>query len=282
MEIPTLDLFQSAGLTVRRASERTYRASIDCSGLSQAAFYKPREIPMIVENGTFDLGITGADWLEESGVKVEVVHGFPYSKATGCGWRVVLAVPEDHVATTPLDLSHGVRVAAEYPNIAWRYFQELGVEAEVIRSYGATEAKIPEVADVIVDVAETGSSLRHNNLRILDTIRHCDVKVIANPAAWVDNAKRRVIEEVMTLLQAAHAGPAHRLLTILIPADRWDDVAPLLPTRWWTLNGGASSADMLVMQAVFGVPGIATAITALTAAGAVGIVETAITKLVSS
>ncbi|MDG9701965.1 ATP phosphoribosyltransferase [Streptomyces sp. DH37] len=278
LEKPTLELFAAADLPVHRHASRAYRGGVDHPAVDRVVFYKPREIPGIVANGTFDLGVTGADWIEEAGAKVEVVHAFDYSKTTDSGWRVVLAVPEEHPARSAADLEDGVRVATEYPGIAREYFRRLAVRAEVVRSYGTTEAKIPELADAVVEVVETGASLRQNKLRVLDTVRRYGVNLIANPGAWADRSARASIEALASLLRASRAGSLHQLLTIVVPADRWSRAEPLMPARWWRLDGG-SDPRMVVVQGVFEKRAVAMAFSALTAAGAVEIVETPIRKL---
>jgi ATP phosphoribosyltransferase len=280
LEKQTLSLFQSAGLEVRRPAPRAYRATIDYPGLDHVVFYRAMEIPRLVADGTFDLGFTGADWIEESGVKVETVHTFDYSKNTGAGWRVVLAVAEDNPARTASELPAGVRIATEYPNLARDYFHQIGVPAEVVQSHGATEAKIPELADAVLEVVETGSSLKQNGLRVLTTVRRCGVRLIANEAVWADAEARAVIESMVLLMRAALAGPEHRLLTVLTPAERWPSVRPLLPGRWWETSGGPD-AELVAVQAVVAETGLAALIAELASAGAVEIVESPVAKLVS-
>ncbi|HEY8985792.1 MAG TPA: ATP phosphoribosyltransferase [Streptomyces sp.] len=277
LEEPTLELFAAADLPVDRRAPRAYRAVIDHPAVDRVVFYKPREIPLIVANGTCDAGITGADWVVETGAKVEVVHTLDYSRSSRSGWRVVLAVPEGHPARTVADLADGVRVATEYPAIAREYFRRSGVRAEVLHSHGTTEAKIPDLADAVVEVVETGSSLRENGLRVLDTVRRCGVNLVASPAAWADKAGRESIRTLSTLLRAAYAGHQYRLLTIVLPADRWADAEPLLPPRWWRLDGGPGT---VVLQGAYARGEVAEAVALLVAAGAVEIVETPIRKFV--
>ncbi|GAB2847119.1 ATP phosphoribosyltransferase [Lentzea nigeriaca] len=278
LQEPTLRLFEAAGLTVRRSSPRALRARIDFPGIDGVVFGKPREIPGFVADGTFDLGLTGTDWIEESGTKVEVVHEFPYSKTTGTGWRVVLAVPLDHPARTAAELPAGIRVASEYPAIARRYFEEeLGQDARIVHSYGSTEAKVPDLADAVLEVVETGASLRHNDLRELVTVRHCGVQLVAGTQAWADPAVRAVAEKVAMLLESARAATENALLTVVTPADRWDEVRPELPRCWWLLGGGEGT---VVAQATCELQGVAEAVARLTGAGAVRVVETPMRKLV--
>ncbi|WP_436500947.1 ATP phosphoribosyltransferase [Actinokineospora sp. HUAS TT18] len=282
LERSTLDLFATAGLAVRRGSDRAYRAAIDYDGVDTVAFFKPREIPFVVESGVFAVGVTGADWLEETGAKVEVVDSFDYAKVTSDRWRLVLAVPDDHPAKCLADLGADVRVATEYPNIGQRFFQEAGQGADVVHSHGATEAKIPELADAIIDVMETGSSLWHNNLRLLATVRTCGAKLIASPDAWRDPARRAVVQDLARLLSAAYLAPAHVMLTIRVPADRLHLVRPALSDNSWRLGSDLFDDDLVVVQGVYAKRGLAKTINAMLDAGAVDITETAIGKLASA
>ncbi|GHH05523.1 ATP phosphoribosyltransferase [Streptomyces rubradiris] len=280
LEAPTLELLAAADLPVSRHAPRAYRATVGHPAVDRVVFYKPREIPGVVAGGTCDIGLTGADWVAETGAKVEVVDTLDYSKSTRSGWRVVLAVPEDHPARTVADLADGVRVATEYPALAREYFRRSGVRAAVLHSHGTTEAKIPDLADAVVEVVETGSSLRQNNLRVLDTVRRCGVNLVANPSAWADRTTRATIRTLATLLRAAYAGPLHRLLTIVLPVDRWAHAEPLLPPRWWRLDTGAASG-LVVLQGVCAAPEVAGVVSSLVErAGAIEIVETPIRKLI--
>ncbi|MGC5010878.1 ATP phosphoribosyltransferase [Streptosporangium sp. DT93] len=282
LERRALRLFEAAGLDVRRSSERSYRGTIDYADTIRVAFYKPREIPSVVGNGLFDLGLTGADWVEESGALVEVVTSFDYSRHSERPWRLVLAVPADHPATAVGDLDDGVRVATEYPNIGRRFFQAAGRRAEVVVSYGATEAKIPELADVMVDVVETGASLRQNNLRIIETVRTCGAQLIANPAAHADEGRRGVIRNIARLLQAAWAGPAHVLLTVRAPAEHLPEVTRAMPGRSWRTGPGLTDESMVVLQGVLRRGDVPGTIDVLMSAGAVDVTESDIGILASN
>ncbi|MBB2911678.1 ATP phosphoribosyltransferase [Streptosporangium becharense] len=282
LERRALQLFAAAGLDVRRSSERSYRGTIDYAGMTRVAFYKPREIPLVVESGSFDLGLTGADWVEETGAKVEVVESFDYSRNTEKPWRLVLAVPADHLATGVGDLDDGVRVATEYPNIGRRFFQTAGRRAEVIVSYGATEAKIPELADALVDVVETGHSLRQNNLRIIETIRTCGAQLVANPAAYADKGKRGVIRNVARLLQAAWVGPAHVLLTVRTSAEHLTEVARAMPGQSWRAGTGLTDENIVVLQGVLPRRDLPQTVDVLLSAGALDVTESGIGILASN
>ncbi|MGA8117020.1 MAG: ATP phosphoribosyltransferase [Actinocatenispora sp.] len=282
LEQRTLDLFAAAGLGLRRASSRTYRASIEYRGAIQVAFYKPREIPMVVQRGYFDFGLTGADWIEETGAKVEKVTAFSYSKIHDTPWRLVLAVPEEHKARRAYDLGDGLRVATEYPNIGRACFQALGLRAEMIPSYGATEAKIPELADAVIDVVETGTALRHNGLRVVETLRTCTPQLIANPEAFRDTDKRATIQGVARLLDAVHAGASRVLLTVRVGARHLDEVLRLMPEQSWHAGTGVPDASLVVLQGVTARDGIAETVDRLMAAGAVDVMESDVTRLVSA
>jgi ATP phosphoribosyltransferase len=282
LEKPTLQLFHDAGLPVSREAARSCRAGIDFPGIDRVVFYKPREIPFVVADGTFQLGLTGSDWIEETGAKVECVSAFGYSKKTAAGWRIALAVPSEHPGRTAADLPEGTRIASEYPMLTRSWLAHLGIaeRTEVLHSHGATEGKIPEVADAVVEVVETGTSLRHNGLRVLATVRHCRPTVIASPAAWADPKARADIERVTTLLRAAESGAQHLMLTIVVPTTGLAEITPLLPARWWQLPDAAAATT--VVQGAFDRSTIAEVLTRLVEAGAVQIVETPIGKLVSA
>ena len=167
LEKATLDLFDAADLAVRRGSDRDYHASIDHPGIDRVRFLRPQEIPEYVEEGLFDLGITGRDWIAETDSDVVSLGELQYSKTTSSPVRVVLAIPRDAPWQSAADLPEGIRISTEFPNLTRRYLDRHGVKAVVVPSYGATEAKVPDIVDAIVDLTETGSSLRKNGLRIL-------------------------------------------------------------------------------------------------------------------
>jgi ATP phosphoribosyltransferase len=209
LERATLDLFDAADLTVRRSSDRDYHASVDDPRIERVRFLRPQEIPSYIGQGLFDFGITGRDWIEETGADVTSLGRLEYSKATSNPVRVVLAVPADSTWQSAADLPEGVRISTEFPELTRRYLEAAGVKARVIASYGATEAKVPDIVDAIVDLTETGSSLRKNGLRILDTLLTSYTELIANPAAHAEQEKREAMEDVLLLLRG-HPGPRER------------------------------------------------------------------------
>ncbi|MGH3272740.1 MAG: ATP phosphoribosyltransferase, partial [Streptosporangiaceae bacterium] len=162
LERATLDLFDAADLTVLRSSDRDYHAAIDDPRVDRVKFLRPQEIPSYVAEGLFDFGITGRDWITETGANVTSLGELQYSKATSSPVRVVLAVPASAPWRSVADLPDGLRISTEFPELTRRFLDSAGVKAAVIPSYGATEAKVPDIVDAIVDLTETGSSLRRN------------------------------------------------------------------------------------------------------------------------
>lgn len=197
---PTLDLFEKAGYNIHGA-DRSYRPSIDDSEL-QIRLIRAQEIGRYVDHGFLDCGITGMDWIAENGADVHVVCDLQYSRATSNPTRWVLVVPNDSPIQSVKDLE-GKRIAAEAVGIVERYLEKHGVKAEVEFSWGATEVKVPELVDAIVDITETGSSLRANNLRIVDVLMESYPQFIAKKESWEDPWKRSKIERLAILLKGA-------------------------------------------------------------------------------
>ena len=164
---------------------------------------RPQEIPQYVAEGRFDLGITGRDWIEERNADVVTLTELHYAKETAQPIRIVLAVAGDSPAMSVTDLPSGVVVQTEYPELTRRYFAKHGLDAEVQLSYGATEAKVPDIADAIVELTETGRALRAAGLRIIDTVLVSYTELIANPTSYQDPAKRKAMEQLQSLLSGA-------------------------------------------------------------------------------
>ena len=167
LEKATFDLFADADLAVSRSSAVAYSASIDDPRVDSVRILRPQEIAGYVQEGLFDLGITGRDWIEETSSDVVSLGELRYSKATTNPIRVVLAVPGDSPYDKAEDLPAGVRVSSEYPVLTGRYFAEKGIDADIRLSYGATEAKVHDIVDVVVEITESGSALRAAVLRII-------------------------------------------------------------------------------------------------------------------
>jgi ATP phosphoribosyltransferase len=280
LERATLDLFDAADLTVRRSSDRDYHASIDDPRIDRVRFLRPQEIPSYVEEGLFDFGITGRDWITETGADVASLGELQYSKATSEPVRVVLAVPASASWQSAGDLPEGVRISTEFPALTRRYLEARGVKAVVIPSYGATEAKVPDIVDAIVDLTETGASLARNGLRILDTLLTSYTELIANPAAYADPAKREAMEDVALLLRGAISARGSVLLKLNVSASDLDAVSAILPAMSSPTVTSLARGDMHAVEAVVPKRGVNRLIPALKAAGGRDILEIPISKIV--
>ena len=223
----TVDLFKRAGYHIRIPS-RSYFPEIDDPQIS-CVMFRAQEMSRYVEQGVVDLGITGHDWVVENGSDVHEVAEMQYSKATARPARWVLVVPAESSVQKPEDLAGGI-VATELIETTRRYFQEKNIEVDVEFSWGATEVKA-RLVDAIVDITETGSSLRANNLRIVDEILSSTTRLIANHAAWNDPAKRDKIESLELLLRGA-IDARHRVgLKMNVPQDKLEAILAMLPAE---------------------------------------------------
>src|SRR5271156_5736783 len=214
LERATLDLFDAADLTVRRSSDRDYHASIDDPRIDKIRFLRPQEIPSYIERGLFDLGITGRDWIAGTEAEDVSLGELQYSKATSQPVRAVVAGADSPPGQSAADLPEGVRISTEFPSLTRRYLDAHGVKAIVIPSYGATEAKVPDIVDAIVDLTETGSSLRKNGLRILDTLLTSYTELIAAGPAFAGEQKRGALEDNALLLRGAIQARGNVLLKL--------------------------------------------------------------------
>jgi ATP phosphoribosyltransferase len=280
LERATLDLFDAADLTVRRSSDRDYHASIDDPRVDRVRFLRPQEIPSYLERGLFDLGITGRDWITETGADIVSLGELKYSKATGDPVRVVLAVPESAPWESVSDLPDGVRISTELPALTSRYLEEHRVRAMVVPSYGATEAKVPDIVDAIVDLTETGSSLRRNGLRILDTLLTSYTELVANTVAHADARKRAAMEDIALLLRGAIEARGNVLLKLNVAAAQLAAVTDMLPALSSPTITALARGDMNAVETVVPKRGVNTLIPALKAAGARDILEIPISKIV--
>ena len=238
---PTIALFAKAGYAIS-GSSRSYRPSVDDPEL-RIRLLRAQEISRYIEHGYLDCGITGYDWVQENESHLEEVVKLPYSKATSNPTRWVLVVPEDSPVKSVRDLE-GKRVATEAVGITRRFFERAGVKVKVEFSWGATEVKVPDLVDAIVDITETGSSLRANKLRIVDTLMESYPALYANTSAWADEWKQSKIKNLALLLKAALAArdlvglkmnlPEKSLKKLLeaLPALRNPTVSPLAQPEW--------------------------------------------------
>ena len=280
LEKATLDLFAAADLAVVRSSEVDYRATIDDPRVDEVRILRPQEIPGYVAEGNFDLGITGRDWIEETGAEVVSLGELAYSKATANPIRVVLAVADASPVKTIADLPSGARVSTEYPELTRRVLEKHGVHAEIRMSYGATEAKIPDIADAVVEITETGRALAAARLRIVETLLVSRTELIANPASASDPDKRLAMGHLMTLLQGALEARGKVLLKLNVSAGKLEAVVSVLPalkapTVSELAGGGGYAVETVVPKAEVNV-----LIPALKDRGATDIIELPISKIV--
>jgi ATP phosphoribosyltransferase len=281
LEKATLELFEAADLKVRRDSSVEYKATIDDPRIESVRILRPQEIPRYVAEGLFDLGVAGRDWVEETGSDVISLGELKYSKATSDPVRIIVAVPADSPVERVQDLPQGVRVSSEYPELTRTFFMSRGIEADIRLSYGATEAKVPDIVDCIVDITETGRALRAAGLKIIDTILLSYTELLANPAAHADPTKRHAMGQLLTLLEGVLVARGKVLVKLNVMGENLDKVIDLLPAlKTPTVNelyGGAGYA----VETVVAKNGINTLIPELKDAGASDIIELPISKIVS-
>ncbi len=280
LERATLELFDDADLGVNRSSDVDYRASIDDPRIESVRILRPQEIPRYVAAGTFDVGITGRDWIEETGAEVVSLSELHYSKATARPINVVLAVAADSPAGSVEELPAGVRVHTEYPELTRRFLEKHGVDAEISLSYGATEAKVPEIADAVVEITETGRALRAAGLKVLDTILVSYTELIANPGAHADPALRKAMEQVQTLLSGALEARGRVLVKLNVEQARLDEVIRLLPALKAPTVSQLFDDDAFAVETVVAKSEINTLIPELKEHGATGIIELPIAKII--
>ena len=279
LETATLALFDAADLTVVRSSSVEYKASIDDPRVESVRILRPQEIASYVQEGLFDLGITGRDWVEETSRDVVSLGELRYSKATSQPVRVVVAVADSSPAQSAKDLKDGVRVTTEYPEMTRRYFAERGIKADIRLSYGASEAKIPDIADCVVDITETGRALRASGLRIIDTVLTSYTELIANKDSYADPVKRHAMEQLMTLLTGTLEARDKVLLKLNVAETSLDAVLALLPAAKSPTVSRLASGDVAV-ESVVPKRGINTLIPDLIDAGASDLLEIPISKII--
>jgi ATP phosphoribosyltransferase len=280
LERATFDLLEAADLRVRRASEREYRAVIEDPRISSVAILRPQEIPVYVEEGFFDIGITGEDWIAETGADVSRVTALNYSKQTELPVKVVLAVPRDSGITSPDQIKPDSRISTEFPNLTRRYFDELGIPVKVFLSYGATEAKVPEIVDAIVDLTETGSTLRRHGMEIVDILLESRTQLIANHKSIEDPAKRAAIDELTLLLKGVIEARGRVLVKLNVNKQHLDEVVQLLPAMRAPTVSELAENNFYAVETVVEKRAINTLIPKLKALGAEDIVEMPVTKIV--
>ena len=277
LEKPTFDLFAKAGYDIHGAS-RSYRPQIDDSEI-RARLLRAQEIGRYVHQGFLDCGITGKDWVAENEAEVEVLCDLPYSRATANPTRWVLVVPEDSPIQDVKDLQ-GKLIATEALNLTRNFLKEHGVEANLEFSWGATEVKVPDLVDAIVDITETGSSLRANKLRIVATLMESFPQFVANRQAAADPWKRAKMERIVLLLQAALEARDKVGLKMNVPEKQLQSVLDTLPSLRLPTVNHLSQDGWLAIETVLEEKVVREIIPDLKAVGAEGIIEYPLNKVV--
>lgn len=280
LEKPTLELFEAADLSVRRTSDRDYNGSIDDPRVASVAFLRPQEIPKYVEEGIFDLGISGQDWVAETEADVVEVGEFHYSRSTPRPVSIVLAMAIESGIEEPSQLPPDLRVSTEYPNLTKRYFEKLGLPAKVVLSYGATEAKVPGIVDAIVELTETGSTLRRAGLRIVDTLLQSWTVLVANRKTLEDEAKSVAVSELKLLLDGAIRARGRVLVKLNVSGAQLEAVLGCVPSMKAPTVSKLAHGDFFAVETVVEKNRINTLIPELKALGAEDIIELPLSKIV--
>lgn len=273
----TFNMMRKAGFNLQVGS-RSYMPSVDDPDL-KCRLIRAQEISRYVELGVLDAGITGYDWIYENGSDVVEVAELLYAKQGLRPVRWVVAVPNDSAIRTVQDLN-GRRIATEAVGLTKRYLQKHGVQAEVEFSWGATEVKAPELVDAIVELTETGSSLRANNLRILDVVLESTTRLIANKQAWQDETKRAKIEQVAMLLAGALAAESRVLLKMNVASANLASVVAKLPALHAPTVGALNTAGWHAVESVVEERIVREIVPLLHKAGAEGIIELPLNKVI--
>jgi ATP phosphoribosyltransferase len=273
----TVRLFGKAGYKIIVRS-RSYRPIIDDPDI-ECLMFRAQEMARYVERGVMDVGLTGADWILENDADVVEVADLVYSKQTSQAYRWVVAVPEDSDIQTPKDLQ-GKRIATELVQATRRYLKRHGVEAEVEYSWGATEIKAPLLVDAIVEGTETGSSLRANRLRIVDTVAESTTKLIASHQAWADPWKRQKIETLAMLLRGALEAEAKVGLKMNLPRANIGNLLGMLPSLHTPTISDLTDPDWVALEIITDEHEVRELLPHLVEAGASGIVEYPLNKVI--
>lgn len=280
LEKATLELFEAADLRVERSSTVDYKATIADPRIAEVRILRPQEIPMYVAEGMFDLGITGRDWIEETASDIVSLGELRYSKATSRPIRMVVAVPQDSPYEKVEDLPQGLRVSTEYLGLTGRFFEKLGIDADIRLSYGATEAKVPDIVDCIVEITETGRALRAAGLKIIGEVLTSYTELIANPEAAADPEKRHAMDQIRTLLDGVMEARGKVLVKLNVSEGDLDAVIELLPSMKSPTVSKLFGEGGYAVETVVAKSTINTLIPALKDAGATDIIELPLAKIV--
>jgi len=280
LEKATMELFSDADLAVRRSSEVDYRASIDDPRISEVRILRPQEIPAYVADGMFDIGITGRDWVEETGAEVVSIGELSYSKVSPDPVRVVLCVAQDSPFEQMTDLPQRCRISTEYPELTRRAFEKAGIDADIRLSYGATEAKIPEIADAVVEITETGRAIRAARLRVIETLLVSRTELVANPESASVPERRHAMNQICTLLVGTLEARTKVLLKMNVSGENLEAVISMLPALKAPTISELSGRGGFAIETVVEKATVNILIPALKDAGATDVIELALSKIV--
>jgi ATP phosphoribosyltransferase len=279
LEAQTLQLFREADLEVKR-TDRDYSPCIDDARIGKVKILRPQEIPTFVDKGYFDIGISGLDWVQETGSDVVEVAKLSYSKTGEGNVRIVVAVHRDELIDSVDQIRPGSRVTTEYPELTKKFFSSLNIPVQLFHSFGASEAKVPDLMDVVVDLTETGTTLRRNGLKIIGQIMESYTVIIANKTSWAEPQKRKEIEEIRTLLYGVIEARHKVLLTMNVPSQSMERIVAALPAMKKPTVSRLHGIDFYSIQTVVPKSTVNRLIPKLKECGAEDILEIPITKIV--
>ena len=279
LEAQTLQLFKEADLEIKR-TDRDYNPRIDDPRIGKIKILRPQEIPTFVDKGYFDFGISGLDWVRETGSDVVEVADLSYSKTGEGNVKIVIAVHRDEPIDSAQQIRPESRVTTEYPVLTKKYFESIGIPVQLFHSFGASEAKVPDLMDVVVDLTETGTTLRKNGLKIIGQIMESYTVIIANKKSWEDKEKRREIEEIKTLLFGVIEARHKVLLTMNVPSASMERIVRALPAMKKPTVSQLHGIDYYSIQTVVPKKTVNQLIPMLKACGAEDILEIPISKIV--
>jgi len=280
LEKSTLELFADADLSIIRASTVDYKGNIKDPRIDSVRVLRPQEIGSYVADGLFDIGITGRDWIEETQSRVQTLCELHYSKNTARPVNIVVAVPEESQWNNVEDLPQGVKVSTEYPQLTKAYFNNRGIEADIKLSYGATEAKAPEIVDAVVDITETGRALRAAGLKVIGTVLTSFTELIANPEAYAIPEKRKAMEQIQTLLEGVLEARGQVMVKMNVSKKDLDKVISILPSMKAPTVNELFGGQGYAVETVVPKDQINILIPELRGSGASDIVEIPISKIV--
>ncbi len=279
LEAQTLQLFREADLEVKR-TDRDYNPCIDDARIGKVKILRPQEIPTFVDKGYFDIGISGLDWVQETGSDVVEVAKLSYSKTGEGNVRIVVAVHRDELIDSVNQIRPGSKVTTEYPELTKNFFSSLNIPVQLFHSFGASEAKVPDLMDVVVDLTETGTTLRRNGLKIIGQIMESYTVIIANKTSWAEPQKHKEIEEIRTLLSGVIEARHKVLLTMNVPSQSMERIVAALPAMKKPTVSRLHGIDFYSIQTVVPKNTVNHLIPKLKECGAEDILEIPITKIV--